>query len=146
MSCPVADSYVILYGQKTYFSFFNHFYSYAIIVILILPPLASSTHLIPPQAVPTCCPCPWVIHTCSLSSPLPFFPTLSAPPLVTVSLLHVSVPLVLCCSSLDSSYRWDHMVFVFHRLGTPTFCDSMDGTREYYATEVRKHTFCYFYF
>ena len=43
-----------------------------------------------------------------------------ASPLATVSLFHVSMSLVLFCSlvfcSLDSSYKWHHMVFVFHLL------------------------------
>ena len=36
----------------------------------------------------------------------------SPSPLVTVSLFHVSLPVVLFCS-LDSSYRWDHMYLSF---------------------------------
>ena len=29
---------------------------------------------------PPCCPCPWVIQTCSWTNPFPFFPPLSPPP------------------------------------------------------------------
>ena len=45
------------------------------------------------------CPCPWVLHTCSLTSPFTFFqPVLtSCLPLTTVSMFYVSMPLVLFC-------------------------------------------------
>ena len=35
----------------------------------------------PQSPSPHCCPCPWVIHTCSLTNPFPFFPPFSALPL-----------------------------------------------------------------
>ena len=45
---------------------------------------------------PPCCPCPWVIHTCSLTTPFPFFPPFPNPfPLAAVSLFPVSMSLVL---------------------------------------------------
>ena len=31
-----------------------------------------------PQSIPPCCPCPWVIYTCSLPKPVPFFLPLSS--------------------------------------------------------------------
>ena len=53
-----------------------------------------------PQSSPPCFPCPWVIYTCSLTSPFssfsPYHPLTS--PLVAVSLFLVSMPLVLFCS------------------------------------------------
>ena len=62
------------------------------------------------------CPCPWVIHTYSLSSPFPFSHHYSVLlPLAAVSLFPVSMPLVLFCL-LDSCYTWGCMVFVFHQL------------------------------
>ena len=62
----------------------------------LCPPLPSPPPT-PNSHSPPCSPCPWVIHTCSLTSPFPFFPSLSPSllPSVTVSLFHVSVPLVL---------------------------------------------------
>ena len=64
---------------------------------------------------PHCCLCPWVMHIFFLLTPSPSFiqPPLSPP--TAVSLFHVSVSLFLFCS-LDSTYKWDHMVFVFHWL------------------------------
>ena len=40
------------------------------------PPLLS--HALPTSSCqyPPCCPCPWVIYTCSLTRPFPFFPAL----------------------------------------------------------------------
>ena len=49
--------------------FFN---CYSITVVPMFPPLPSSSH--PTLPLPHCCPCPWVIHTCSSSSPFAFFP------------------------------------------------------------------------
>ena len=48
---------------------------------------------------PLCCPCPWTIHTRSLTGPFPFFPPFSPSPLplVTVGLFLVSMPLVVFC-------------------------------------------------
>ena len=72
---------------------------------------------------PHCCSCPWVIHTCSLSSAFPFFLPIS-PSLLPSGHFH-SVPCFHACGStllvslfcsLDSSYRWDHMGFVFQGL------------------------------
>ena len=77
-------------------------------------PLLSAASSLWPS--PHCCPCLWVMHICSLANPFTFFhlapptPTLSA-----VSLFYVSMPLFLFCS-LDSTYKWDHMAFVFQLL------------------------------
>ena len=60
------------------------------------PPLPSSAQSIYPtpnshSQSPHHCPCPWVIHTCSLSSPFPFFPSLSpAPSPLAVTCFHAS--------------------------------------------------------
>ena len=89
-----------------YLSFLKHFaiFIFYFLIVALLPlsnflpllspaqPCLSHSHL---QSPPSC-PCPWVIYTCSLTRPFPFFPSLS--PLVTVSLFLVSMPLVLCCS------------------------------------------------
>ena len=66
------------------------------------PPLLSSAepYLCSHSESPPCCPCPWVIYTCSLTSPFLFFPPLfsSPSPLVPVCLFLVSMPLVQFCS------------------------------------------------
>ena len=98
------------------YTFLIIFYCYSLIVVPIFPPLPSSGHPITHfcSQFPHCCPCPWAIHTCCLTSPFPFFAPLSP------SLLHSghcqSVPCFHVCGSilfvslfcsLDSSYRWD---------------------------------------
>ena len=105
--------------------FLNHFYCYSIIVVSIFPPLPSSAYPIPwsHSQFPYCCPCPWVIHTCSLSSPFLFFPPVFPSPIPSGNFQ--SVPCFHACGSilfislfcsLDPSYRWDYMVFVFHQM------------------------------
>ena len=103
-----------------------HFFNcYSITVVSMFPPLPSSTHLIPHfhSQFPHCCPCPQAIHTCSLSIPFPLFPPLTPSPLPSGHFQ--SVPCFHACGSilfsslfcsLDSSYRWDHMVFLCHWL------------------------------
>ena len=86
--------------------------------ITVVPPITRHPHLPPPSTfnlpLPQVCLCPWVVYTCSLTTfpvfPLPF-------PLVTVSVF-ISMSLVLFCLFcwLGSTYRWDHMVFVFYHL------------------------------
>ena len=65
------------------------FYWYYIVVVPIFPPWPSSAQpsFHSHSQSPHCCPCPWVIHTCSLSSSFPFFPPLSPclPPLWSLS-------------------------------------------------------------
>ena len=71
---------------------------------------------------PHYCPCPWVLSISSLTNPFSFhhYAPPGSPPghfqpvpwfYASGSILFVS----LFCS-LDSSYRWDQMVFVFHQL------------------------------
>ena len=63
------------------------------------------------------CLFPGVLYTCFLTWPFPFFPL---PPLSSCQFLpyiHVSGSILLCLlSSLGSTYRWDHVVFVVHCL------------------------------
>ena len=63
------------------------------------PPLPSSALPSPCSHSPSphCCPCPWVIHTCSLTNPFLFFPSFlsSAFLLAAVSPFPVSKSLVL---------------------------------------------------
>ena len=63
---------------------FSHFYCYSVTVVPIFPPFPSSAQPTPcsDSQVPHCCACPWVIHTCALSTsmsaaPFPFFPPLT---------------------------------------------------------------------
>ena len=82
-----------------------------------------SSHPSPPSTLDTnplwLCPC--VLYTCSWW-PFPLFPPLCPPrsALVTANLFFILMSLVLFCSLLfcwlGSTYRWDHMVFVFHHL------------------------------
>ena len=89
------------------------------------PPWPSSAQPTPCSHSPSPhrCPCPRVIHTCTLTNPSPFFPPFLPSPLSSgscqsVPCFHVSgfVLLVSLFCSLDSSYKWDHMVFIFHQL------------------------------
>ena len=107
------------------FIIFIIFCCYSITVVSIFRPLPSSTHPSPcsHSQSPHCCPCPWASPTCSLSSPSPSFHHF--PPFPFPSGHCQSVPCFRACGSivlvslfcsLDSSYRWDHTVFVFHRL------------------------------
>ena len=64
-----------------------------------------------PQSNPTLCPCPCVIHTCSLTSPFPFFPPLTPSPLPSghcqsLPCFHVcgSILFISLFCSLKSSY------------------------------------------
>ena len=84
-----------------FFTFFNHFLLLLYYSCLNFSPFAL---LLPfhPQVLnqsPHCCLCPWVIHTCPNSFPFSFH---HHPPshshLDTVSLFHISMPLVLFCS------------------------------------------------
>ena len=63
----------LIYFFRFFFFLFllNHFYCYSITVVPIPPPLPSSAHPTPHshRQFPHCCPCLWVIHTCSLYSP-----------------------------------------------------------------------------
>ena len=63
-------------------------------------PLCSSPPVLHPHShsqLPHCCPCPWVIHTHSLSSPFPFFLPLSpsSSSVFTFSLFHIFMSVVL---------------------------------------------------
>ena len=88
------------------------------------PPLPFSNHptICSHSQFPHCCPCPLVIHTCCLSSPFSFPPLIPSP---LLSAYFPSAPCFYTCDSvlfislfcsLDSTYEWDHMVFVFHWL------------------------------
>ena len=66
------------------------------------------------------CPCPWVLHLCSLTNPFPFSQSVPIPPLGSYSCqpipwFHVIFPILLISlfCSLDPSCKWDHMTFHF---------------------------------
>ena len=75
---------------------------------------------------PHCCPCPWVIYTfihvpCLVPSPsFHHYPPTPRPSghIQSVPCFHAcgSILFISLFCSLDSSYRWDRMVFVFHWL------------------------------
>ena len=72
---------------------------------------------------PHCCSCPWVSHTCSLTNPFPLFQTV--PTSLCPSYYCQPIPwfypscfilLISLICSLNLSYKWGHMVFVFYWL------------------------------
>ena len=82
---------------------------------LPLPYTTPNSHI---QSSPSPCLCPWVVYKfldliIPLLSPVILFP----PPLWLLSILyvHVFVSVLLTCLFcwLGSTYRWDHMIFVF---------------------------------
>ena len=96
----------------------NTFLSFFIVILLQLSqfsPICPPLPIPPPPApsqFPHCCLCPWVIHTCSLTSPVPFFPPLSPSPLPSGHCQSVpccqtcgSILFVSLCCSLDSTYK-----------------------------------------
>ena len=111
---------------------FSFFLTFLLVFYHSCPNISPFALLRPSQHLPLpcshnqfshCCPCPWVIHTCSLSSPFPFFPPFSPsilPPghCQSVPCFHAygSISFVSLFWSLDSSCRWDHMVFAFYHL------------------------------
>ena len=65
-------------------------FSFSALLLLAHSPHSQSPHH---------CPCPWVIHTCSFTSPFSFFPPLfpSPFPRPAVSLFYVFMSLLLFC-------------------------------------------------
>ena len=79
--CFLFFSFKIRKAIPHYLLFFNILF---IVFLLQLPqffPICPSLPIPPSHShsqFPHYCPCPWVIHTCSLTSSLPFFPPLSS--------------------------------------------------------------------
>ena len=75
--------------------YFLYFIVYAITVVPIFLPLPRSTKPAPHShnQSPPRCPCPWVLHVCSLPIPSCFFPPVPPPP-TAVGLFCISMPLV----------------------------------------------------
>ena len=119
-------------SSKISFSFLviSSFLFFAIILLLFrysFPTFSPIAHpypiSLPPRVnfpQPPHRPCPWVLCSCFLAWPFPFFsrdpPQPS--PLVTVSLFFIPKSLVLFCSFvlLIRFNLWGHMVFIFHSL------------------------------
>ena len=81
---------------------------------LCLPPL--SPHPRPPPSLwpsPHCCLCLWVMYICFLVNPFTFFHP--CPMTVVCSMYPCLFQFCLVSSfcSLDSTYKWEYMVFVF---------------------------------
>ena len=99
-----------------FFLFFFELFYYS---CLSFPPLLSPAPPTPcsHSQSPPCCPCLWVICTCSLNRPFPFFPplspsTLPSGPCRSVPCFHATGSILLIClfCSLGSCTRCDHMV------------------------------------
>ena len=93
------------------FIFFYYYFVTVVPIFLPLPCCAQPTPRSHSQSLHRC-PCPWVIHTCFLTSPFPFFPPLFSSclpsghcPSVPCFCVSGSVLLVSLFCSLDSSYK-----------------------------------------
>ena len=87
-----------------FFALFKHFLFFIILLLFCyncpnFSPFAllHPSHPPLPSQFPPYCPCPWVIHTHSLSSPFPFFLPLSpsSSSVFTFSLFHIFMSVVL---------------------------------------------------
>ena len=108
--------FLMLHFYSTTFSFWFNIYC-------IFSPLPFSP-LIPPsfQQSTHHCLCPWVLFPFLLKPSAPY----AHPPHLSYHLLSIceSVPVFLISSgwSLDYTYKWNHMVFVFPWLACYFFC------------------------
>ena len=119
-TCP--GCFWVLWWRNFYFILFYFIIS---ITVVPVPPYNTSpqTSCSPPRCpplrqCPPCCPCPWIIYTCSLTRPSPS--SSPSPPGHCQAVSHFrdsgSILLIYLFHSLGSTYRWDHAVFVFHCL------------------------------
>ena len=109
---------------------FDSIFNYFIVVQLLMYPFSPHYSPLPYPPQPqtfnphSCCLCACVLYTCSLSWHFPFFELLTLSSLHSgdyqfVPYFHVFISIFLICFFvcwLGSTYRWDHMVFVFHHL------------------------------
>ena len=108
------------------------FYCYSITDVPIVSSLPSSGHPLSYRQSPHYCPCPWVIHTYSFTSTFSFFlllflfllPSGHCQPVPCFHACGSGLLVSLFCS-LDSPYKWDHMVFVFHWLAYFTWHNAL---------------------
>ena len=115
----------IIHSVLLLFSFFNVLLFMLLEFSPIFPPSAPSAPPIPDfhSQSPHHCLYLWVFHICFLINPFTFFQTLPTSLLPSYSYQSVpwfyasgSILLISLFCSLHSSYKWDHMVFVFHQL------------------------------
>ena len=116
-----------MYDGSRFFSFFFFFSLFIVVRVQLSPffPHHSTTPYPPPPPSLNPTPfwlCPWVLYTCSLMtlpllSPVTLLPT---PLWVIVSLFFISMSgyILFACFFcwLGSTYRWDHMVFIFYHV------------------------------
>ena len=117
--------FIYLFKFLYLYSFFFHFSCfifYAITDVSFSPftPLHPAHLHFYSQSPPHC---PRVHHVCSVTDLFPFFQSVAIIPLSSYSCQSMawfhssgSVLLISLFCSLDSSYKWDHMIFVFHQL------------------------------
>ena len=127
-NCPGPEREVEAMDSTDHFVFvFVLFIFYFICLLLFKYSCLNFPPTIPPALpIPTSYPRSYPALTLSMSplsmfldDPSPFSPlSLLTSPLVTVSLFFISMSLVISCLFcwLGFTYRWDHMVLVFHRL------------------------------
>ena len=105
---PAYIKHVIYFNIKVFiiailFLFLLFIFYCSITVVLIYPPLLSPTLPTPHSnsQYPSCCPCPQVIHTCSLTGPFPAFPhyplLLPSGHCQSVPCFHVSGSILFVC-------------------------------------------------
>ena len=101
----------------THFIIYLLFIVYSIAVVPVIFPFAPSTQPTPlsHSQSPLHCPCLWVDHTCSLTSPLPSFhhPSSCSPPTaIILPPVSLSVFLISLFCSLNSSYKWLYGIYL----------------------------------
>ena len=100
-----------------YFIFFRFCYGCSITVVPISPHCSPLPCPQPPHSPsPPCCPCPWVIYTCSLTRPFPFFPLLSpflllSGPCQSVPCFHATGSVLLICHFVDQFSLIDEIIW-----------------------------------
>ena len=119
-------SWIIFHCTYTpcFFSFFLQTF-FIVYAITVVPSFSPFFHLYPSSPSPLLsqssyhCLWPWILHKCSLVNPFTIFYSVSPMPCgscqsiphiyVSVSILYISL-----LHLLDSTYKWDHVAFVFY--------------------------------
>ena len=121
----IINTYPFCYIE--YFSFFLNTHPRILFIIHFLMAVQLQWSQIFPKCSP--CPthyivnpyCPWLLYSCSLTWQFPFFlPLCPSPPLWSLSVFSLFPCFWFYFSPLfcwlGSTYKWNHMVFVFHHL------------------------------